>query len=260
MAGIQLFYRRGTQMNHFLNQKSKSVLWGVLLGLLLPLSAPPRVSALTVSGCGELLPGGTVNCGVTTIFKVVGGFLTTDPFADLSVAITWLDVGDTLPGVTDVNGSPPINSAGDFVYQYQIQDVFIESVSDINFTFLFGGAVVQSGYIEDAGASPLFLLYPDPILPGIDPNGNFSATYDPSLLPGDTSLLPADTLIVRSYTTPGLNTLSMTGDFTASTIGAALVIGPGQGDLSGITPTPEPSTLLLLGSGLLALAGWFRKI
>jgi len=145
----------------------------------------------------------------------------------------------------------------EFVYRYQIFDIVNLLVTEfqLQLPLLAAGEVLDSGSTLDSETSTI-----TPNFAGYEgPNLRYRATFMgiAPLVPGFSS----DVLFIRTTTGPDLDRGDLAGFIFGDGAFASnmQITGPGTtvtlSAQDAQTPTPEPSTLILLGSGLLALVG-----
>jgi len=222
----------------------RSVLRITFLCLILPLAGPSNVSAITIDGC-ELFVGTTCTLTPKQFFVTeVNGATTGDPrigqvFARVAISVEAL-------------------AAQDFDYRYQIFDQqFAVTNFLLDLTLVNPTDILASGSIPDTDPSTIA-----PLTAGYN-SGFFSAVFfgvEGPITPPD---FGSDVLFVRSILSPDdiLGYVGGSDNFDAL-LGITTLTGPG-GQLvassQAPTVTPEPSTLILLGSGLLGLAARLRR-
>ena len=256
-------------------KKCRLVLGITLLGLILPLAGPSDVSAFPINlGVCTLTAGGDI-CDLGSVqFNVTQVNGNSDPASDPRIGQAYAKVGVVVEAIDPGDFQ---QNVVEFEYRYQITDLHFA----INQFFLFplvppydpnnlasqdqfgNPLILDVGSIPDADSgtvAPLTTTYSGP--------GIFLATFSNGSpqAPGEGPITPnkvgSDVLFIRSSLSPVdiFGTLDGTEIFDAL-FSLAELKGPGQGSgivataiLPASTATPEPSTLILLGSGLLGLA------
>ena len=205
--------------------KSQSAKLITLLTFALMMVPLAQASILSVGGTAP--PSPLFPTGPT--LASTSGTITTPTFTD--TYSTWVvkDPGNTFCA-----------NCLDFIYVYSLDG------PDVNQRFSMSSF---AGFMVDAGTNPFGVHDPITVSRSLTAGGpvvsfNFDQFGD-EMLPGETTVW----LIVET------NAVTFTSGFLSAQDGTA---GSGVG-FAPLAPIPEPSSLMLMGGGLLALGGFLRK-
>jgi hypothetical protein len=174
-----------------------------------------------LSGSGTLSLSPTSTPGTDTVTGISGYFMDSNPGASFSGAITGLELAPP-PATPPPFNAPAFTNAG-----FSYDNLFYPNGQSplVCIDYPFGGGVFDSyGVVFDIAGGYTAELWSDGVFPG-DPNPVYAA-----------------------------------GDSFNGTQLEPNVMGAGVPISVNITPTPEPSSLALLGTGALGLFGLWKRV